>query len=91
MSAVRDIFTQQAGDGAEPRDMTFIYCPNWLKFQYLAEIMESSLVDIKYLWTEGELSLEFTADEVEGLLEALFAESQLRRQAIQEIHRGGKR
>ncbi|EME39165.1 hypothetical protein DOTSEDRAFT_159357 [Dothistroma septosporum NZE10] len=94
ISAVRDIFTEQPGDGAasaEPRDMTFIYCPNWLKFQYLAEIMESSLVDIKYLWTEGELSLEFVADEVEGLIEALFAESQMRRQAIQEIRRGGRR
>lgn len=93
ISSLRDIFTQQDGDrpDAQPRDMTFIYCPNWLKFQYLAEILESSLVDIKYLWTEGELSLEFVPDEVEGLIEALFAESQLRRQAIQEIRRGGRR
>jgi protein transport protein DSL1/ZW10 len=85
VSTVRDLFQQ------EGRDMTFIYCPNWLKFQYLAEIMDSSLIDIKYLWSEGELSLEFAADEVEGLIEALFAESQMRRQAIQEIRRGGRR
>lgn len=89
VSEAKDLFYQQS-PGQETRDMTFIYCPSWLKFQYLAEIMESSLADIKYLWKEGELSLEFDAEEVVGLMEALFAESQLRRQAIQEIKRGGR-
>jgi centromere/kinetochore protein ZW10 len=88
-SQVKDLFKQTAPDGSE-RDMTFVYCPNWLKFQYLAEIMESSLADIKYLWGEGELSLEFEAEEVVGLIEALFAESGLRRSAIVEIRRGGR-
>jgi centromere/kinetochore protein ZW10 len=80
-TTARELFVQEA-PGGEKRDMTFVYCPNWLKFQYLAEIMESSLADIKYLWKEGELSLEFEAEEVVGLVEALFAESQLRRGAI---------
>ncbi|KAK4500096.1 hypothetical protein PRZ48_008282 [Zasmidium cellare] len=91
VQTAKDLFQQQAEDGGEARDMTFIYCPNWLKFQYLGELMESSLADIKYLWNEGELSLEFDAEEVVGLVEALFAESGLRRQAIQEIRRGGRR
>jgi len=94
VSELRDHFTQadETGAGGEGgRDLTFIYCPNWLKFQYLGEILESSLADIKYLWNEGELSLEFTADEVVELIEALFAESDLRRRAVTEIRRGGRR
>ncbi|SMY26046.1 unnamed protein product [Zymoseptoria tritici ST99CH_1A5] len=89
-SEIKDLFAQQAPDGTS-KDMTFVYCPNWLKFQYLAEIMESSLADIKYLWGEGELSLEFEAEEVVGLIEALFAESGLRRSAIAEIRGGARR
>ena len=87
VSEAKDIFLQQR-EGGEPADMTFIYCPNWLKFQYLAEILESSLADIKYLWIEGELSLEFEAEEVVELIEGLFADSDIRIRAIQEIRRG---
>lgn len=67
--------------------LTAVYTPNWLKFQYLANILESSLVDIKYLWTEGELRLEFEAEELVDLVEALFADSDHRRRAIAEIRR----
>ncbi|KAM3414970.1 hypothetical protein BST61_g10108 [Cercospora zeina] len=80
-STAKDLFVQN------DRDMAFIYCPNWLKFQYMAEVMESSLADIKYMWKDSELSFEYTAEEVVGLIEALFAESIHRRQAIQEIRR----
>ncbi|KIW71933.1 hypothetical protein PV04_00159 [Phialophora macrospora] len=65
--------------------MTAVYVSNWLRFQYLINILESSLVDIKYLWTEGELSLEYSADEVVDLIKALFAESAHRRSAIAAI------
>jgi centromere/kinetochore protein ZW10 len=65
--------------------MTAVYVANWLKFQYMINILESSLADIKYLWTEGELSLEFSADEVVDLIRALFAESAHRRSAIAAI------
>ena len=68
--------------------MTGVYVPNWFKFQYLAEILESSLADIKWMWTEGELKLEFEAREVVDLIEALFAESDYRRRAIREIQGG---
>ena len=96
LSSVKDIFTQkpqtsegEGGGEEQEQDMTFIYSPTWLKFQYLAEILESSLADIKWMWREGELSLEFEAEEVVELVRALFAESELRRRAIGEI-RGGR-
>ena len=74
----------QEGDG-ESIPMTAVYVASWLKFQYLMNILESSLVDIRYLWTEGELSLEFTPDEVVDLIKALFVETNHRRSAIAAI------
>ncbi|KAL6716444.1 ribosome biogenesis protein ytm1 [Lecanora helva] len=65
--------------------MTALYTSHWLKFQYLVNILESSLVDIKYLWTEGELGLEFDTEELVDLVVALFADSPHRRTAIAEI------
>ena len=74
-------------DEQEPIPLTALYVPHWLKFRYLANILESSLVDIKYLWTEGELGLEFDTDELVDLIKALFADSPHRRNAVAEIRR----
>jgi len=90
ISTIHDIFSHEPVEGEESRDMTGVYCPNWFKFQYLAEIMESSLADIKYLWTEGELSLEFDVEEVTDLILALFLDNDHRRRAIAEIRRSGR-
>ena len=65
--------------------LTALYAPHWFKFRYLANILESSLIDIKYLWTEGELGLEFDTEELVDLILALFADSPHRRNAIAEI------
>ena len=67
--------------------LTAVYTPGWLKFQYLTNILESSLADIKFLWEEGELSLEFDVNEVVELVEALFADTEHRRRAIGEMRR----
>lgn len=91
VSSLRDLFTQDHPGGQGAGDTTGIYCPNWFKFQYLAEILESSLADIKYLWTEGELSLEYDQEEIVDLIQALFAESDYRRRAIADIRRSGRR
>lgn len=85
LSELEDIF--RPDNNPEAVSMAAVYVRNWLKFQYLINILESSLADIKFLWTEGELHLEFTADEVVDLIEALFAESDHRRRAIAEIRR----
>lgn len=71
--------------GQEPVPLTAVYTAHWLKFQYLANILESSLVDVKYLWTEGELGLEFDTEELVDLVVALFADSPHRRGAVAEI------
>jgi centromere/kinetochore protein ZW10 len=91
ISALSDLFEQDApGEGEKKRTIVHVYTPGWLRFIYLGEILEASLADIKFLWNEGELSLEFEAGEVEDLIKALFAESQFRRDAIREIKGGGR-
>ena len=69
----------------DPVPLTALYAPHWLKFQYLANILESPLVDIKSLWTEGELGLEFDTEELVDLVVALFADTPHRRGAVAEI------
>ena len=95
IATLEDLFQPEkpvdsAPDAEQPLPLTAVYTPNWLKFQYLSNILESSLVDIKYLWTEGELALEFSAEELTDLIEALFADSEHRRKAIGEIRRSAR-
>ncbi|QDS67434.1 hypothetical protein FKW77_000331 [Venturia effusa] len=94
VSALSDLFEQDpsgaSADDEVRRSVVHVYTPGWLRFIYLGEILEASLVDIKFLWNEGELSLEFEANEVEDLIKALFAESQYRRDALKEIKSSGR-
>ena len=81
IATLEDLFPQTA----EQTSQTAVYTAHWLKFRYLANILESSLVDIKYLWTEGELGLFYDTEELVDLIVALFAEGPHRRNAIAEI------
>lgn len=87
-----DLFEQTDSHAGEKRSLVQVYTPDWFRFVYLGEILEASLADIKYLWTEGELGLEFEMGEVIELIEALFADSEYRRNAIRDIrnHGGGR-
>lgn len=87
VSKLEDLFMPEHTGESEAVPVTAVYVPNWLRFQYLINILESSLADIKYLWIEGELGLEFSMDEVIDLIVALFAESDYRRRAIADIRR----
>ncbi|KAJ4344802.1 ribosome biogenesis protein ytm1 [Didymosphaeria variabile] len=90
LSSLSALFITGDDDG-EQRDMTSVYTPNWFKFQYLSEILDSSLADIKYMWTDGELKLEMDVEEVLDLIRALFAESEYRRKAVADIRRAAGR
>ena len=75
----------QRSNEQDPIPQTALYAPHWLKFQYLANILESPLVEIKNLWTEGPLGLEFDTEELVDLVVALFADTPHRRGAVAEI------
>jgi centromere/kinetochore protein ZW10 len=78
---------QTQDESGEIRDTSSLYIQNWFRLQYLGEILDGSLADIKFMWNDSELKLEMGADEVVGLIEALFAPSDLRRRAIADIRR----
>ena len=92
VSQLADVFEQTDPSTGEKRSLVQVYTPDWFRFVYLGELLEASLADIKYLWTEGELALEFEMNEVIDLIQALFADTEYRRNAIRDIknHGGGR-
>lgn len=64
-----------------------VYCAHWIKFRFLQQILESTMVDILYMFREGHLE-GFGNEELVELVVALFADSENRRKCIDEIRRG---
>ena len=63
------------------------HVPSWLKMSYLSELLRASLVDIAYLFETGAL-IDYTSEELVGLIMALFADSEKRDKTIERIERG---
>ncbi|CCD42975.1 putative centromere kinetochore protein zw10 protein [Botrytis cinerea BcDW1] len=61
------------------------YAGNWLKMQFLSEVLQSNLKDIRYLWFESHLSLYFSKDEVRDLIELSFENNLNVRSLIKDI------
>ena len=84
-----DLFRQPAANDKEGDNesipMTSQYAPNWLRLQYLSEVLQSNLREVRYLWMESELSLYFTADEVVDLLRLSFEDNARSREVAREI------
>jgi centromere/kinetochore protein ZW10 len=70
---------------AEQIPMTSQYAPNWLKLNFLSEVLQSDLKDVLYLWMESDLSLYFGVQEVVDLIRGSFEKSVRTREAIQRI------
>ncbi|KAJ6518886.1 hypothetical protein C8R45DRAFT_807703 [Mycena sanguinolenta] len=89
--------THQAGPAPNRREQTAEFClqgsfvvayvPSWLKFSYLSELMEASMVDISYLFDSGAL-VDFEIDELVRLVRALFADTPLRTNTINKLTAG---
>lgn len=73
------------GENAEPLPMTAQFADKWMKLNYLSEVFQSNLKDIKYFWFEGELSLYFSKEEVIDLIGLSFENNAHVRQAIKDI------
>jgi ZW10 C-terminal helical domain len=63
-------------------------CPEWLKSQYIRELLEWRMVDIMDSYREGLLQGSFTKEELVGWLRKLFQDSEIRARNITEILRG---
>jgi centromere/kinetochore protein ZW10 len=70
--------------------MAQIYCTTWTKFVFVRRILESSMVQIMgMVRDDGILKNVLTAEEIVELVKALFAESEIRKQCIDYVRRGG--
>lgn len=68
--------------------LTATFCQNWLKFEYLGQILESNLADIRYL-LESDALVDYSADELVSLVHSLFSDSERREKLISDIYRKG--
>lgn len=65
--------------------LTARFADNWLKMQYLGEVLQSNLANIRFLWFESGLSLEFTKEEAVDLIMLSFENNPQVRGLIKEI------
>jgi hypothetical protein len=65
-----------------------LFCPEWLRAQYIRELLEWRMVDIMESWREGLLQGVFPKEEMVEWLRKLFQDSDARSQNIAEILRG---
>lgn len=74
-------------EGPRGISTTGVYCSYWIKFRFLQQVLESTMVDILYMFREGHLE-GFEEGVLCDLVKALFADSENRRKCIDEIRRG---
>ncbi|KAI8960574.1 hypothetical protein F5Y11DRAFT_329475 [Daldinia sp. FL1419] len=61
------------------------YASSWLRLKYLSEVLQSNLLDVRYLWMESELSLYFSVEEVVELIGLSFVDNARTREIVKEI------
>lgn len=74
----------QPGESGEIA-LTAQYAPSWLRLQYLSEVLQSNLNEVRYLWFESELSFYFSASEVIDLVNVSFEANARSKEVIREI------
>jgi hypothetical protein len=63
------------------------FCEQWLRSNYIREILEWRMVDIMESWRAGLLQGVFTPEEMIGWLKKLFQASDMRAKNIAELQR----
>jgi protein transport protein DSL1/ZW10 len=79
--------SRAAGTPKEAGEMaaTAQYVPTWLRLQFLSEVLQSNLNEVKFLWFESELSLHFTSQEVVDLVNMSFEANARTKEVVREI------
>lgn len=82
---LENLFADPTNPSGSARDLALYYTPSLIKCQYLAEILQSRLAEILHLYKNYSL-VDFTVQELVKLITALFAPSEHRRKAIDDIY-----
>lgn len=81
LANVYQAFDVEEGNGLPAQYLGSI----WFKFNYLIEILKSNLVDLEVIYDESSISQDFTAIELQLLVEALYQDSERRTRLINKI------
>lgn len=84
---LEDLFVINTSDPKKATENAAGYIESYIKFQYFGMILQSSLVDIVYLYENGSL-IDYNKLELVKLIKALFADSEYRSDAISKISPG---
>lgn len=76
------------GNQEPPMSLTAQFVDQWLKLSFLNQVLQSNLVDIRFLWKESDLSLYFSREEVVDLIKLSFENNEKVRGIIREIMEG---
>ncbi|KAL3418199.1 is centromere binding protein at prophase [Phlyctema vagabunda] len=76
-----DLFLVPGADSPQ----TAHYASDWLRMQFMGQVLQSTLADIRYLWFDSHLSVYFTAEQVRDLIELSFGKVPAQRMLIREI------
>lgn len=76
------------GNQEPAMSLTAQFVDQWLKLNFLNQVLQSNLVDIRYLWKESDLSLYFSREEVVDLIKLSFENNEKVRGVIREIEEG---
>ncbi|EHK99828.1 putative Centromere/kinetochore protein zw10 like protein [Glarea lozoyensis 74030] len=74
----------------EPISLAPHFVPLWFRLNFLNQVLQSNLNDIRFLWNESDLSLYFSPEEVVELIRLSFENNSNVRGVVREIERGGR-
>lgn len=80
LAAVEQVFTRPDGVPLIAK-----WCPSWIRFRLLLEVLEANLDDLQDLWYNGKLKVTFKNEELRNLILALFSDSTKRHETLQAI------
>jgi centromere/kinetochore protein ZW10 len=67
--------------------LTPLFVPLWFRLNFLNQVLQSNLVEIRYLWFESDLSLYFGKEEVLELIRLSFEMNANVRGVVKEIEK----
>jgi centromere/kinetochore protein ZW10 len=71
----------------EGATMAALFVPLWFRLNFLNQVLQSNLKEIRFLWFESDLSLYFEKEEVLDLLRLSFEMNANVRAVVREIER----
>lgn len=87
-NAIIEVFSNQSASSTAMADLDAAkYVVSWNRFKYFLQILKANLIEIDDMWSEGKgpLALYYEAEEIRGLIRALFMNTDRRAAVLAKI------